>query len=148
MSKCWKIEFSNFTWDAMPEKMMKFFYQNLVQVEKPHGLTNLADWRILNPLQKKLNIEIISETEKVRIMIPDIIDYGTLYYKGYKSKSKNFLKDLRNAYAHGKIFIENNNIIKIALPYKNKPSEIKLACYLDFKDLKKIVNSLYNKLKK
>lgn len=99
----------------------------------------MRDWRKLNSL--KTDLSIFSDTEKSKIQISSKIELGSIYFKEENSKSKNFIKNLRHAYAHNYIIVENKDFIKIALPTKNKTG-IKLACYISFKDLKTIIQTI------
>ena len=148
MNDSWKVEVSQGNSMEIPDYIVKFFHNNLVFIEKGEKLEKLADWRTLKSLQKKLNISIQSDTERERILIPAVVEIGSIYYKGYHSKSKSFLKDLRHAFAHDYIIVENKEKVKIALPYKGKPKELKLVCYLYFSELKQIVNTLKKQHKK
>ena len=77
----------------------------------------------------------MSDTGKAKDQIPSKIELGSIYFKEENSKSKNFIKNLRHAYAHNYIIVEEKDIIKIAFPTKNK-THLKLASYITFKDLK------------
>ncbi|MBD5425920.1 MAG: hypothetical protein HDR45_06990 [Bacteroides sp.] len=124
----------------LSEKHLKFFHRLLTAVENDDSPIEVADWKKLNCLKSKLTIE--SETKNVKIQIPPKIEFGSIYSKVCKSKSRNFLKDLRNAFAHNYIVVDvqdGQDIIKIALPTKNKKG-IKFACYVSFEDLKTVIS--------
>ena len=125
--------------NPFPNHILQFFHEILVFVENDENKIGMKDWRKLNSL--KTDLTIFSDTGKSKIQIPSKIELGSIYFKEENSKSKNFIKNLRHAYAHNYIIVEDRDIIKIALPTKNKKG-IKLACYISFKDLKTILHTI------
>ena len=123
--------------NCFPNHILQFFHAILVEVENDKKSKTYSDWRNLSILKSRLTI--ISDTKKNKFQIPSQIEFGSIYFKEENSKSKNFLKNIRHAFAHNYILIEENDVIKIALPAKNKKS-IKLACYLSFSDFQNVVS--------
>ena len=143
MKTCWKPKIIRSSKNSLPQYILKFFYDILVSVENEGGLKLKSDWRYLNVFKKEFIIE--SDTKKERIQIPDKIELGSIYFKESETKARNFLKNLRHAFAHNYIEIEKNSILKIALPSLNrKNGSMKLACYIAFDDLKEMVDVLKN----
>lgn len=143
--KSWKPAIERKACNRLPDDIIKFFHKILTEVEnedkqKLKGL----DWKNLRSFKK--DIRIYSDTKNKLIVIPLSIEYNTVYFKGYSSKSRNFIINLRHAFAHNYIECEQNGdnkdfVIRIALPFKGK-EEIKLACYISFTTLKNAVDTL------
>lgn len=145
MNNSWQPKIIRKQNNNLPDHVLQFFHKILLSVEND-GKDKTYNWKNLNKLRKGLTIE--SDTKDTKIQIPTKIEMGSIYFKESNSKAKNFLKNLRHAFAHNYIEFTNNDVIRIALPSKNK-KYIKLACQLSFSDLKKVVASLENtKIKK
>lgn len=149
--KSWKPEIERRSCNRLPDEVIKFFHKILTEVEnedkqKLKGL----NWKNLSSLKK--DIRIYSDTKNKLIEIPSSIEYNTVYFKGYSSKSRNFIINLRHAFAHNYIECEQDGdnkdyVIRIALPFKGK-EEIKLACYFSLSSLENVVNTLRLKTNK
>lgn len=139
MANKWAPKIKRKRINSFPNHILQFFHDILTFVENDENKIGMRDWRKLNSL--KTDLTIFSDTGKSKIQIPSKIELGSIYFKEENSKSKNFIKNLRHAYAHNYIIVEDMDIIKIALPTKNKKG-IKLACYISFKDLKTIIQTI------
>lgn len=124
--------------NQFPADVLSFFHDILTNVENDEKSGGTCDWRVLNSLKDKLIIE--SDTKKHKIQIPAEIKFGSIYFREENSKTWNFIKNLRHAYAHNYILLDDN-LVKIALPAKYNKG-IKLVCYLNFHDLKEVVTTL------
>lgn len=140
MSDTWQPKIIRKRKNSLPIHVLQFFHRILVSVENDEKGANY-NWKNLNIFRKDLIIE--NDTKDKKIQIPNKIGMGSIYFKESSSKSKNFLKNLRHAFAPNYIEITKNDIVRIALPSKNK-KYIKLACQLSFSDLKKIIGKLQN----
>lgn len=139
MKKKWKPQIIRKKNNKLPVNIHEFFHTILTSIENDEKDQNVNDWKKLNGLKNQLTIK--SDTSKNTIQIPPEIELGSVYFKVNRLKSKNFIKNLRHAYAHNYIEVEEVDIIKISLPSKNHQN-IKLACYISFDDLKLIVSTL------
>lgn len=143
--KSWKPEIERKACNRLPDDVIKFFHRILTEVEnedkqKLKGL----NWKNLSRLKK--DIRIYSDTKNKLIEIPSCIECNTVYFKGYSRKSRNFIINLRHAFAHNYIECVQNDgekdfVIRIALPFKGK-EEIKLACYISLSSLENVVDTL------
>lgn len=140
MSDTWQPRIIRKRNNSLPVHVLQFFHKILASVENDEKKANY-NWKNLNILRKDLIIE--SDTKNKKIQIPNKIGMGSIYFKESNSKTKNFLKNLRHAFAHNYIEVTNNNVIRIALPSKNK-KYVKLACQLSFSDLEMVIDKLQN----
>lgn len=140
MSDIWRPKIIRKRNNSLPDHVLRFFHKILTSVENDEKKANY-NWKNLNILRKDLIIE--SSTKNKIVQIPDKIGMGSIYFKESNSKTKNFLKNLRHAFAHNYIEVTKNDVIRIALPSKNK-KHIKLACQLPFSDLEKVIDKLQN----
>lgn len=141
--KSWKPEIERKGCNRLPDDVIKFFHRILTEVEnedkqKLKGL----NWKNLNSLNEE--IRIYSDTRKKSIEIPSEIQFNTIYFKGYSFKGRDFIINLRHAFAHNYIECVQDDgnkdyVIRIALPYKGK---IKLACYISFSSLENVADTL------
>ena len=145
MDKLWTPKIKRKSNNSLPQPILNYFYKILTVVENDGIKKSSYDWRGTNSLKKKLIIE--SDLKDRKIIIPTKVEFGSLYFKESNSKTWNFFIHLRHAFAHNYIVVENENIIKIALPTKDGKS-LKLVCYLTFEDLKKIVSATHKTKKK
>lgn len=139
MNKEWNPKIKRKRINVLPEKCLRFFHSLLTLVENDESNVNHYNWKNLEALKKDLLIE--SDTKKNKIRIPKSIKLGSLYLRGYNKKPKILISNLRHAFGHNYIQMDEKENIKIALPNRNK-TELKFVCYLPFKDLVRIVETL------
>lgn len=147
--KSWKPKIERRASNRLPDDVIKFFHKILTAVENDDKVQLKGlNWKNLNSLSEE--IHIYSDTRKKSIEIPSKIQFNTICIKGYSCKGRDFIKNLRHAFAHNYIecFQDDGNkdyFIKIALPFYGK-DKLKLACYLSLATLENIVTTLGNKV--
>lgn len=116
MNKRWAPKVKRSSKNSLPQPILNYFHKILIMVENDGIMKGSYDWRGINSLKKKLIIE--SDFKDRKIIIPNKVEFGSLYFKESNSKTWNFFIHLRHAFAHNYIIVENENIIKIAFQQK------------------------------